>query len=414
MWREMGPPELAESARSNRRNDLWARRPGTTNPKTMNLTIVRCSGTRAALVSLLALALGISAACCGDDASTAREGGGLASGGAGGSPGSGEASSDSSTSTGGAGNQSVGRGGGLDASPPSESGSEAGAGGGGGTGLGGGGAGRAGSVDTGNARDGEAIDAADATRTGASEGGTDAATAARDAVARPATLRIMPLGDSTTASICYRSHLWQMLTAAGHTQFDFVGTRRGDPGCTFTAYDQDNEGHGGYVVSDVLKAAGTGVRPGGADTTDPFVSDSRDLATWLDGHPADVVIMHFGTNDVWNSAAISSQRLQMILMAYDAILARLRANNPNVRLFVAQITPLAPAGCSTCTANARALDDLIPGWASANTHPESPVSVVDQFTGFVPAIDTVDGVHSNDSGSIKIATNWFNALVPLF
>jgi len=184
----------------------------------------------------------------------------------------------------------------------------------------------------------------------------------------------MPLGDSTTASICYRSYLWQMLTAAGHTQFDFVGTRRGNPGCTFSAYDQDNEGHGGYVVSDVLKAAGTGVRPGGADTTDPFVSDSRDLATWFDGHPADVVIMHFGTNDVWNSAVISSQRVQTILMAYDAILARLAPpNSPNVRLLVAQITPLAPGWLRHLHGErARALDDLIPGWASANTRPESP------------------------------------------
>jgi len=269
-------------------------------------------------------------------------------------------------------------------------------------------------VDAGSARDAGANDATDAARSRAIDASTDATTAARDAVARPTTLRIMPLGDSTTASICYRSYLWQMLTGAGDTQFDFVGTRRGNPGCTFSAYDQDNEGHGGYVVSDLLKAAGTGVRPGGADSTDPFVSDARDLETWFDGHPADVVIMHFGTNDVWNSAPVTSQRLQTILMAYDAILARLRANNANVRLFVAQITPLAPAACTACTANARALDDLIPAWAAANTRPDSPVSVVDQFTGFDPATDTVDGVHSNNSGSMKIATNWFRALTPLF
>jgi lysophospholipase L1-like esterase len=205
-----------------------------------------------------------------------------------------------------------------------------------------------------------------------------------------------------------------MLTNAGHTQFDFVGTRKGNPGCTVSGFDQDNEGHGGYVVSDVLKAAGTGVRPGGADATDPYLSDSRDLATWFDGHPTDVAIMHFGTNDVWNSAPISTQRIQTILMAYSAILAKLRANNPNVRVMVAQITPLNPTGCSTCTANARALDDAIPGWATANTQIASPISVVDQFTGFDPATDTVDGVHSNNSGSMKIATKWFNALSPLF
>ena len=75
----------------------------------------------------------------------------------------------------------------------------------------------------------------------------------------------MPLGDSTTASICYRALLWQMLTELGATQFNFVGTRMGDPGCGVSGYDRDNEGHGGYIVTDVLKPANTGVRPGGAD-----------------------------------------------------------------------------------------------------------------------------------------------------
>src|SRR4029079_5254792 len=124
------------------------------------------------------------------------------------------------------------------------------------------------------------------------------------------------------------------------------------------------------------KTAGTGVRASGADPTDPFVADARDLATWFDGHPADIAIMHFGTNDVWTGAPITTQRLQSILMAYTVILGRLRAANPNVRLLVAQITPLNPAGCPACTANARALDDMIPGWATANALPGSPISVV--------------------------------------
>ena len=42
------------------------------------------------------------------------------------------------------------------------------------------------------------------------------------------------------------------------------------------------------------------------------------------------------------------------------------------------------------------------------------MTVVDQATGFDVATDTVDGVHATDAGAVKIATNWFNALVPLF
>jgi lysophospholipase L1-like esterase len=219
--------------------------------------------------------------------------------------------------------------------------------------------------------------------------------------------RIMPLGDSTTASICYRSHLAQMLSAAGKT-YDFVGSRKGDPGCTFTSYDQDNEGHGGYIVTDILKAAGTGVRPGGADSTDPYVSDSRDLATWFDNRPADVVLMHFGTNDVWNNIAPAT-----ILNAYTAILNKLRAVNPNVRVLVAQITSLQPSGCNDCPTRVQTLNGMIPSWASQNSTAASPISVVDQNTAFDPVADTRDGVHANDTGATKIATKWLDALSPL-
>ncbi len=222
--------------------------------------------------------------------------------------------------------------------------------------------------------------------------------------------RIMPLGDSTTASVCYRAQLWQMLTQSGRT-FQFIGSRNGDPGCNVSGYDRDNEGHGGYIVTDILKTAGTGVRPGGADTGDPYVSDARDLATWFDGRPADIVLMHFGTNDVWNNFTPAN-----ILNAYTAILNKLRMVNPNVRVMVAQIIPLQPSGCSDCPTRAQNLDAQIPAWAASHSTAASPITVVDQFTGFNPAQgqDTSDGVHPNASGSTKIAAKWFSALSPMF
>ena len=224
------------------------------------------------------------------------------------------------------------------------------------------------------------------------------------------TPRIMPLGDSTTASICYRALLWQMLQQSGRTQFNFVGTRNGDPGCGVSGYDKDNEGHGGYIVTDVLKAAGTGVRPSGGDSSDPFVSDARDLATWFDNTPADIVLLHFATNDVWNNKAPA-----MILQAYTTILGRLRAANPNVRVLVAQIIPLQPSGCNDCPTRVQNLNAMIPDWAATNSTAASPITVVDQATGFNPAMgqDTSDGVHPNATGSQKIATRWFDVLMSL-
>ena len=238
-------------------------------------------------------------------------------------------------------------------------------------------------------------------------GGTTGGGGAGGALTNP---RIMPLGDSTTASVCYRALLWQMLQSAGKT-FDLVGTRNGDPGCAVSGYDRDNEGHGGYIITDILKAAGTGVRPGGADSSDPFVADARDLATWFDGKPADIVLLHFATNDLWSNKAPAE-----ILSAYTTILGRLRGANPNVRVMVAQVIPLTPSGCSDCTTRAQNLNAQIPGWATTNSTAASPITVVDQFTGFNPAQgqDTSDGVHPNTSGSMKIATKWFNALWPMF
>jgi GDSL-like Lipase/Acylhydrolase family len=222
-------------------------------------------------------------------------------------------------------------------------------------------------------------------------------------------LRITLLGDSTTSDGCFRSHLWQTLTNAGHTQFTFVGTRNGDPGCT-APYDHHNEGHGGYIVTDVLKATSTG-RPGGADSSDPFVSSAQDLATWFDGHPTDVVLMNFGTNDVSNNIPAAT-----ILNAYTAILVRLRANNAKVRLLVAQIPPINWVYCVTavCDPRIKALNSGIVTWAAQQTTAQSPVAVVDQYTNYNDATDTVDGVHANDSGSKKLAANWYTAILPLF
>jgi len=198
------------------------------------------------------------------------------------------------------------------------------------------------------------------------------------------------------------------MTNSGRTKFDFIGSRRGDPGCSFSGYDQDNEGHGGYIVTDILKATSTG-RPSGADANDPFDSSAKDLMTWFDNRPTDVVLMHFGTNDVWSNIAPAT-----ILSAYTAILNKLRSVNPSVRVMVAQITPLNPSGCSACVSRVQTLNGMIPGWATQNNTAQSPVTVVDQYTNFNTATDTGDGVHANPTGSMKIAMNWFNALIPIY
>jgi lysophospholipase L1-like esterase len=220
----------------------------------------------------------------------------------------------------------------------------------------------------------------------------------------------MPLGDSTTGSVCWRADLWQMLNNAGHTgKFKYVGSRNNDPGCGVPGYDQHNEGHPGVLVTNFVNDA------------DELTAGVQTLQAVLGPNPADVVLFHFATNDIWNDIANTT-----ILAAYSQVLAALRQANPHVVVLVAQlipmdVTPNTCTGCScpTCPAHIMSFNAALAGptgWAATNSTAASPIVVVDQWTGFnAPAgQDTVDGVHPNASGSTKVATKWFNALAPYF
>ncbi|MGA6164674.1 SGNH/GDSL hydrolase family protein [Amycolatopsis magusensis] len=197
--------------------------------------------------------------------------------------------------------------------------------------------------------------------------------------------RIMALGDSITGSPgCWRALLWQHLQQTGHTDVDFVGTLPAQ-GCGFP-YDGENEGHGGFLA--------TGI------------ANQNQLPGWLAPTDPDIVLMHLGTNDVWNNQSTAG-----ILGAYSKLLGQMRANNPATELIVAQIIPMAAPNCGPCAQRVVDLNAAIPAWAQANSTPQSPITVVDQWTGFDPATDTYDGVHPNDSSGIqKIESRWYPAL----
>ena len=198
------------------------------------------------------------------------------------------------------------------------------------------------------------------------------------------TVRVMPLGDSITGSPgCWRALLWQRLQQAGHTEVDFVGTLPAQ-GCGF-AYDGENEGHGGFLATNV--------------------ANQNQLPAWLAATDPDVVLMHFGTNDVWNNLSPAT-----ILAAFTKLVGQMRASNPAMRILVAQILPMNPSNCADCAQRVINLNAAIPGWAATTSTAASPVTVVDQWTGFSTATDTPDGVHPNDSGNRKIADRWYPAL----
>jgi len=202
------------------------------------------------------------------------------------------------------------------------------------------------------------------------------------------TARILPLGDSITAEgSCWRHDLWLKLEDGGITNVDFVGSlTAGDCG---GGYDSDHEGHGGVLVTNVTPS---------------------EMNSWFSAADADVVLMHFGTNDVWNNVPT-----QDILDAYTGIVAALRAVNAEVIVLVAQIIPMAEDQCAPCQTSIPALNAALPAWAAEQAQDSSPIFVVDQFTGFDTEADTTDGVHPyTASGADKMASRWFDAIVALY
>jgi len=212
-------------------------------------------------------------------------------------------------------------------------------------------------------------------------------TGARPAVSATGPVRIMPLGDSITGSPgCWRALLWNRLQNTGFTNIDFVGTLP-PQGCG-VPYDGDNEGHGGILATNM--------------------ANQNQLPPWLAATQPDIVMMHLGTNDVWSNLAPAT-----ILAAFGTLVDQMRASNPAMKILVAKILPMNPSNCTECAQRVVAFNAAIPAWASGKSTPQSPITVVDQWTGFNDATDTGDGVHPNDAGNQKISDRWYPALTAL-
>lgn len=61
-----------------------------------------------------------------------------------------------------------------------------------------------------------------------------------------------------------------------------------------------------------------------------------------------------------------------------------------------------------------ALNDAIVPWATEKNSTESPIWIVDQYTGFNGQTDLRDGIHPNAAGDKKMADVWYPALVHAF
>jgi hypothetical protein len=122
-------------------------------------------------------------------------------------------------------------------------------------------------------------------------------------------------------------------------------------------------------------------------------------------------MMHLATNDCWSARTTS-----VILTAFGKLVDQMRANNPKMKILVAKIIPMNPTGgsaCAECPQRVIELNNALPAWANSKTTSQSPITLVDQWTGFNTVTDTSDGVHPNDAGNQKIAARWFPPLSAL-
>ncbi|CAK7211997.1 hypothetical protein SCUCBS95973_001313 [Sporothrix curviconia] len=219
---------------------------------------------------------------------------------------------------------------------------------------------------------------------------------AADAVSAAAPIRIMPFGDSITGSPgCWRALLWRKLQTAGFTaNTTFVGTLPG-PDCGFAYGGGANEGHGGFLASGIVA--------------------NNQLPGWLAKTHPDIVMMHLGTNDVW-----SNEPPATITANFSVLVQQMRASKPSMRILVAQIlamAPTRPANCPDCPTRVVAFNKAIAAWVedqNKNTKDDAaaiPLTLVDCWTGFDDATDTIDGVHPNSAGNAKMAASWYGPLV---
>lgn len=201
-------------------------------------------------------------------------------------------------------------------------------------------------------------------------------------------IKIMPLGDSITQSFgdrkSYRYYLWHKLEDAG-IDADFVGSQLLSSENQFPAdfdFDQNHEGHTGFTTAQI----------------------KAQIASWAGDTRPDVVLIHLGTNDIRFGVSANTA-----LNNLAGIIDILRSINPDVKIVLSKVIPAGDANPGAI----ESFNDGIPGLVAQKNTAQSPVIVVDQYTGFDLAVDTDDNLHPNDAGDRLMADRWYAALAPL-
>jgi hypothetical protein len=204
-------------------------------------------------------------------------------------------------------------------------------------------------------------------------------------------VRIMPLGDSITYEntvadlenprpegmrAAYRGYLWYNLQDSGY-EADFVGSEIAGQDIT-PPFDPDNEGHPGWTSYEL------------SEFTYDFLSEN----------PADIVLLHIGTNDHGTSTAGVEQILDSIDL-YE------KDTGKSVQVFVAMIIDRKKHDRLIELFNEN-LKSVIGRRIKNGDH----LTLVDMYhDAGLTSGDYIDPIHPNYRGFQKMAAVWTNALL---
>lgn len=224
-----------------------------------------------------------------------------------------------------------------------------------------------------------------------------------------AKLRVMCLGDSITDGFWlpggYRNTLCSMVLQNGLAeQIDFVGPNWGIN--TADGYDPNHAGFSGYSIDNIAQEQSiSGGRTGLSSFAEKMMQE----------HPADVVFLQIGTNDILSLYDLEhfGERLEglvdMILPALPEngrlYLATLPVMDANDHLYISEYyftVDSMDAAVNTCNAQIKAL-------AEKKKAEGKPVTLAN-VNGILTKADLYDGVHPSAAGYQKLGEFWYNTL----
>jgi hypothetical protein len=205
--------------------------------------------------------------------------------------------------------------------------------------------------------------------------------------------RIMPLGDSITVGhssgvaddawkISYRKDLWDTLVANDYN-VDFVGSQIN--GENYSNFDPDHEGHSGIRDDEV----------------------ASNVYNWLQLHPADVVLLHIGTNAL-NSSSTDVENILKNIEQYETDFST------HVTVVLARIINRIPYSATSTQFNdnveAMALSRIAAGDDIVIVDMEDGAGLIYDYYNADPPGDMYNELHPYATGYTKMAAVWYAAL----